>query len=317
MNYLTPHILFKRSEFLRQVRNFFYARNFVELDTPKLKNTPGMEPYLDPFVVSSPHSQKEGYLVTSPEYSLKMALSFGLEKVFEIGQVYRSGEKGDLHTREFLMLEFYQVGIDEFGLMEVCMDLFEHLEKNFHSIGFSKEKCKKFSVLEVFHKILGIGYSREELENFLAENYYKTKEYNVMRYDDLFFLTFLNFIEPQFSNDVIFLYHYPAPLASLAKIDGNVAKRFEIYWDRVELGNAFYELNDKQKQIQRFQEEQDLRRELGKEVFEIDWDFVNSLDNLPDCSGIAIGLDRLFMIFMKEKSLRYVSPYWKSEKIFS
>ncbi|MCX7998700.1 MAG: elongation factor P--(R)-beta-lysine ligase [Leptospiraceae bacterium] len=312
MNELSSYILHKRAEFLWQVRNFFYSKNFLEIDTPKLKNTPGMEPYLDPFVVSSPHSSKEGYLVTSPEYSLKMALSYGLEKIFEIGHVYRSGEKGDLHTREFLMLEFYQTGIDEFALMDICIDLFEHLEKNFHSIGFFREKCKKISIKNLFLETIGISYSERELVTFLRENYSKTKNYDVMRYEDLFFLVFLNFIEPKLSNEVLFLYHYPAPLASLAKVENNVARRFEIYWDKIELGNAFYELNDKQAQLERFQEEQKLRKELGKEVFEIDWKFLDSLERLPNCAGIAMGLDRLFMIFMKEKSLRFVSPYWKS-----
>lgn len=310
MNELSSFILTQRSKFLWQVRNFFYSKNFLEIDTPKLKFTPGMEPYLDPFVVSSPHNLKEGYLVTSPEYSLKIALSFGLEKIFEIGQVYRSGERGNLHTREFLMLEFYQTNIDEFELMEVCISLFEHLERNFKAIGFKREKCKKISVRDLFLQTIGIGYSMKEMITFLKEHYSKNKNYDVMRYEDLFFLVFLNYIEPKLTDEVLFLYHYPAPMASLAKVEGEIARRFEIYWNKIELGNAFYELNDKKIQLKRFQEEQELRRTLGKEVFELDWKFLSALDKLPDCSGIAIGLDRLFMIFMQEQSLRYVSPYW-------
>lgn len=315
MNELSSYVLIQRSKFLWQVRNFFYSRNFLEIDTPKLKISPGMEPYLDPFVVSSPHNVKEGYLVTSPEYSLKIALSFGLEKIFEIGQVYRSGERGNLHTKEFLMLEFYQANIDEFGLMNVCIELFEHLEHNFKSIGFKKEKCKKISVKDLFLQTIGISYSTEEMVQFLKDNYSQTKNYDVMRYEDLFFLVFLNFIEPKLENEVLFLYHYPYHLASLARVDGEIARRFEIYWNKVELGNAFYELNDKEIQLQRFKEEQKLREMLGKEVFEIDWKFLSALDKLPDCAGIAIGLDRLFMLFMQEQSLRYVSPYWNASEL--
>lgn len=310
MNELSSFVLSNRAIFLWQVRKFFQEKNFLEIDTPKLKSTPGMEPYLDPYIVSSPTKGKEGYLVTSPEYSLKQSLSYGLEKVYEIAQVYRSGEKGNLHTREFLMLEFYQVGVDEFGLMEICIELFEHLEKNFRAIGFQRDACKKISVQELFVSTLGIGLSSEELSSFLSKNYSDFKNDPSYRYEDLFFLVFLNFIEPNFPQETLFLYHYPTPLASLAKIEGDVARRFEIYWKGVELGNAFYELNDPSLQRQRFEEEQELRRSLGKEVFILDEKFLSSLEMLPDCSGIAIGLDRLFMIYMQEESLAHISPYF-------
>jgi len=271
-----------------------------------------MEPYLDPYLVYSPKRGKEGYLVTSPEYSLKQSLSYGLEKVYEIAHVYRSGEKGSLHTREFLMLEFYQVGINEFELMEICIELFDYLEKNFRQIGFKKESCKKISILDLFQSHLGIGLSQEELHSFLSKNF-KDFQDHAYRYEDLFFLVFLNFIEKNLPKEPVFLYHYPAELASLAKIEGNFARRFEIYWNQVELGNAFYELNDPIVQRQRFQAEQELRKELGKEVFSIDEKFLSCLKNLPECSGIAIGLDRLFMIFMQEESLAHISPYFIKE----
>ena len=108
MNELSPEILKLRYQFLSTVRSFFSTNGFVEIDTPILRDNPGMEPYLDPYIVSSPDSGREGFLITSPEYSLKQALSMGLENIFEIAHCFRSGEKGQLHTREFLMLEFYE-----------------------------------------------------------------------------------------------------------------------------------------------------------------------------------------------------------------
>ena len=315
---MNPHLSFEilqyRSKFLYSIRNFFHKNGYLEIDTPKLKKVPGMEPYLTPFQVSSPDFQEKGYLVTSPEYSLKQALGKGLEKIYEISQVYRSGEKGSLHTAEFLMLEFYSVGIDEFGLMNVCIELFKHLD---HSLGiklFSENVPKKISMPELFQKHLGITDSKKDLLDFLNKNRKGNSEkYENMRYDELFFLVFLNELEPALKGDLIFLYDYPEQLASLAKVIEGRARRFEIYWKGSEIGNAFYECTSQEVMKKRFVEEQLLRKSLSKEVFEMDTNFMNSLEEgIPESSGIAIGLDRLFMIYAGHSDLKYLSPYFGS-----
>lgn len=270
-----------------------------------------MEPYLDPFQVQSPNSEEKGYLVTSPEFSLKETMALGLDRIYEISQVYRSGEKGSLHTAEFLMLEFYVSGIDEFNLMEICSDLFEELELNFHSCGFSKDLMSKHSTESLFQTHLGISDSYSDLEKFCKKKYGFT---GGERFDDLFFCVFLNEIEKHFQEGPYFVHSYPSELASLARVEGGRARRFEIYWKGVELGNAFYELNHIGEQRKRFEEEQDLRRKLGKEVYPIDEFFLERLEDLPDASGISIGLDRLFMIFLGHTNLKYLSPYYRGEK---
>ncbi len=278
MNLLSYQILTLRSRFLLTIRQFFLKNGFLEIDTPKLKKVPGMEPYLDPYIVSSPNSEKEGYLVTSPEYSLKQALSMGLSKIYEIAHAYRSGEKGSLHTGEFLMLEFYQTGINEKELMDVCIELFLYIEKNFLPCGFKKETCQKIAMRELFQYHLNYGFSQEDLYKIISEKLpEKKEEVQNWRYDDLFFLVFLNFIEPNLPEEPIFIYDYPEELASLARVENGIARRFEIYWRKVEIGNAFYELNDPDLQVQRFQEEQELRKNLQKEVFPIDSEFIASL----------------------------------------
>lgn len=309
MNCISLDVLTFRSRYLCTIRNFFNKRNFLEIDTPKLKKVPGMEPYLDPFSVFSPNQEEKGYLVTSPEYSLKQCISAGAEKIYEIAHVYRSGEKGRFHTAEFLMLEFYETGKDEFALMQTCIDLFDMLENNFQSFGFKRENAEIISMESLFRKYLGCGYETEELISVLAETEQGSAKYSSYSYDDLFFLVFLNHIEPRLTEGPFFVHSYPRELASLAKTEGRIARRFEIYWKNVEIGNAFYELNDMQEQRKRFEEEQEQRRTLGKEVFPLDESFLESLKNLPECSGISIGLDRLFMICMNHDSLKLLSPY--------
>jgi lysyl-tRNA synthetase class 2 len=272
-----------------------------------------MEPYLDPMLVCSPHEEKEGYLITSPEYSLKEALSFGLEKIYEIAHCFRSGEKGFLHTKEFLMLEFYQTGISELELMDVCISLFEYLQIHFKDFGFHKEKCQKIKMEDLFLKKTGRSFSLEDLILTLQEKFPEaTYEYDSMYYEDLFFLVFLNFIEKDLPQGVpVFIYDYPQELAALAKVENGRAKRFEIYWNGVELGNAFFELTAFEEQIHRFKEEQVKRLELGKEAFELDIDFIDSLKRgLPSCAGIAMGLDRLLMIILRHENLKNLSPYF-------
>lgn len=314
---LSPQLLKFRARYLFAIRSFFQKNSFLEIDTPCLKNFPGMEPYLDPMVVSSPLQEKEGFLITSPEYSLKQAITLGIDKLYEIAHCFRSGEKGSLHTKEFLMLEFYQTGISEMELMDVCISLFEFLQTELQDFGFQKENCIKVKMEELFLEKTGRSFSNNDLiltlqEKFPSANY----EYDSMLYEDLFFLVFLNCIERNLPfNSPVFIYDYPEELAALAKVEKGRARRFEIYWNGVELGNAFFELTSPDLQMHRFKEEQVKRLELGKEAFEMDTDFIDSLKRgLPSCSGIAIGLDRLLMIILRQENLKQISPYFRSEE---
>jgi elongation factor P--(R)-beta-lysine ligase len=309
MNELTLPILKYRSGFIKAIRSFFASKDFSEVDTPILKSFAGIEPYLDPMVVSSPHKSKEGYLITSPEYSMKQILSLGFENIYEISHSFRSGEKGEMHSAEFLMLEFYQSGADENTLMETCIELLEYLCVNFFDFGFQKAECKIVTMEFLFYQFTARGFSRSEILCTLKEKF-PSSSYDEMAYEDLFFLVFLNLIEPNLESEFVFIKDYPAELSSLARIENGISRRFEIYFGRIEIGNAFYELNSESEQRQRFISEQAKRKTLNKEVFELDEKFLKSLNSLPICSGIAIGLDRLFMVIMNEKSLKSISPYY-------
>ncbi|TGL20995.1 elongation factor P--(R)-beta-lysine ligase [Leptospira yanagawae] len=320
MQVLPKDTLIFRSKLLQSVREILNRNEFMEVDTPTLKPIVGMEPYLDPFEVRSPSGKEKGYLITSPEYTLKQMMATGLSRIFELAHTYRSGEVGSsFHTKEFLMLELYAEGMDDVVLRHFIEKFLRELifsvgEPKLHNQLSNPGWIRHFSVKEVFLIHLGHGFERENLIQTIIKlklTATPQKELDGWPYEDLFFLVFLNCIEPKLGEGIVFLYDYPQECAALARIEAGVAKRFEIYWDGLELANAFYELNDANEQRNRFEAEQTLRAKLGKEVFPIDEDFVTALGKgFPDCSGISIGMDRLALKLTGKKSLSEVSPYW-------
>lgn len=320
MQVLPKETLIFRSRFLQTVREILSRNEFLEVDTPTLKPIVGMEPYLDPFEVKSPSGREKGYLITSPEYSLKQMMAKGLSRIFELAHTYRSGEMGSsYHTKEFLMLELYAVEMDEEVLRHFIEKFLRELiftvgEPKLHNQLSKPGFIRHFTVQSVFLIHLGHGFERENLIPTIIKQKLTSasiEELQTWQYEDLFFLVFLNCIEPKLGEGIVFLYDYPPECAALARIENGVAKRFEIYWDGLELANAFYELNDPIEQRKRFADEQSLRAKLNKEVFPMDEDFLQALGNgFPDCSGISIGMDRLLMKLMGKQSIGEVSPYW-------
>jgi lysyl-tRNA synthetase class 2 len=311
-----------RSRFLHLTRSFLTSQDFLEVDTPIFKPIVGMEPYLDPFLVTSPSRKENGFLITSPEYSLKQSLSMGLERIYEITHTFRSGEKDSpIHTSEFLMLELYARDFDDKRLMSFVQSYFEFLFQNFsNNPNLDTAKGDKFfryiSVKQAFIDATGKGYERSDLLRAIQSGSLTNtppSELYEWRYEDLFFLVFLNYVEPNLGEGIVFLYDYPPECSALARIVEGVAKRFEIYWDGVELANAFWELKDASEQRGRFIQEQELRGQLGKQVFEIDEDFMQSLESqaFPDAAGISLGLDRIFMKLLGLSQLSSLSPYFE------
>ncbi|TGK38348.1 EF-P lysine aminoacylase GenX [Leptospira gomenensis] len=313
MNELSREILIERSKFLSVIRNFFRERGYLETDTPCLKSVPSMEPYLDPFLVRSPGDRERGYLITSPEYSLKEILSKGLERIYEITHTFRSGEEGSpYHSAEFLMLEFYTVGMKLEGLMDFCTELLERLFSEFRDFEFDSARVNRWSVSDALANFAGCGTSKQELDRVVNERRLSSIPAEQRTYEDSFFLVFLNLVEANLpKKEFTFVYGYPSELAALSKIRDGVARRFELYYGNLELGNAFEELTDPEEQLSRFSAEQDLRKRLGKEIFPVDQGLQRALEEgIPDCCGISIGLDRLFLTTLGGNSLREISPYY-------
>lgn len=309
----------KRSEINDSIRQFFKKRGFLEAQTPTLVKCAGQEPYLFPVKVSFRDEKKKeygGFLITSPEYSLKKMLSMGFEKLFELARVFRSEESfGGCHNTEFTMLEWYRAKADYRDIMKDTEELVLFLNKKLNHSNILnycgkeidlKLPWPRMSVKEAFLKFAKIDLDKaKDVKSF--RNQIKNKSYLSGDWNDMFYSVFLNEIEPNLPKDrPIIIYDYPLPQASLSKRKGKsfYAERFEAYIGGMELANAFSELTDADEQLKRLEEEQKLRKELKKDFVPIDKDFIFSLKlGLPRSGGIALGVERLQMLLLNIRDI--------------
>lgn len=311
-----------RAGLLQTVRAFFAERNCLEVETPLLHPWGAVEAHLDSFSVTRAGVRKSvemappapgeraGYLITSPEYALKILLAELRVDLFQIAHCFREGDAGANHREEFLMLEWYRIGQDEFRLM----DEVEALVRRAGAAPWARRRLQsaapftRRSVAELLAEHAGCTAERESLGAALRQRGLigpGGEAPETLRYDELFFSVFLNLVEPALDfADPVFVYDYPAPLAALARVEGGCARRFELYWRRLELANGYYELTDPAEHAARFVSENRLRRSLGKAEMTPDPRLVAALDRgLPESSGVALGLDRLLLSLLDEPSL--------------
>ena len=294
-------IIKQRTELLANIRSFFKKLNVLEVETPMLCQYSITAPHIDPVEVSFKAGVKR-FLQTSPEYAMKRLLAAGFGDIFQICKVFRGMEVGALHNPEFTMLEWYRIGIDQHKLIEEIAKLLIACGINY--------AINKISYREIFNKYLKIDPVLADLKELKDLVYSKIKLSEQFKESmdnankkDCQELLFSHCVEPNLaSNQVYFIYNYPIEQAELAKInqeqDGeNIAERFEVYINGVELANGYHELLDPILQQQRFLADQYMRRELGKPHLEIDPYLIAALNNgLPSCSGVALGVDRLLMV---------------------
>lgn len=290
-------------KFQQKIRSYFIEREFIELATPSLVSSPGLETFLDPFEteIEIGSYSKKVYLPTSPEFHLKKALCIGFEKIFEMAKVFRNSEQGEHHQLEFWMLEWYRAYDNLHSIKEdtkaLIQSFFEE-QINFEELNF-KDLFMDYLSFELRPETTKIDL--QQLCQVQKITYEESDSF-----DDLFFRIFLEKIEPVLQKkEWYFLEGFPPSQAALAKLtmDG-WADRFELYFKDVELANAFHELNDSEEQRKRFTEALlDKERNLKKAVA-VDEEFLEFLEyGMPPSGGIALGLDRLFMILQKKTSL--------------
>lgn len=319
-----------RFEMIKLIREFFWSQNFVEVDTPNIVKLPGQEPYLSPMKIDiHDENGKEfsGYLHTSPEYTMKKMLSAGWEKIFSISKCYRDYESfGGTHNPEFTMVEWYRVGKDMFSLMEDVQKMCGYIEdklKEFQILDLRlKNNWMRISMKELWEKFVNVNLD-DYLTNEKMFELCKEKKYNVNKdesYEDLFYRIFLNEIEPKLNKmGNVIVYNYPAQMAALSKLsemDSRYAERFEVYINGLELANAFSELTDSEEQLKRLKEEQELRKKLGKDVYDIDLEFIEALKTMPRSAGIALGVDRLVQVFLSCQNINNVVTL-PADKLFN
>lgn len=289
--------LLQRAHILQKIRQFFIHEGYLEVETPY--RIPAIAPESHIHAVTS----GSWFLHPSPELCMKRMLAAGYGKIFQICRCWREGERGSRHIPEFTLLEWYQTGVDYRALMEECetliqtiavsMGLGEKMSYRNEGIDISKP-WKKISVREAFQRYAKISM-KEALER------------------DLFDEIMVNDIEPKLGiGKPEFIYDYPAERRSLARLKQNdpaLAERFELYIGGLELANAFSELTNAEEQRGHFDRENALRLQYSKPLCPMPEKFLNELETMPPSAGIALGVDRLVMVFLNAETIDEVVAF--------
>ena len=284
--------------FIREVENFFLQEGLCPVQTPSLVSCPGTEAHLRFFSTQKRFDsfQEKLWLASSPEIHLKKLLCRKATDIFEIHRSYRNEEQGPINWNEFYMLEWYRAyaGLDI--LIQDLENLFLHLKKQ-GLIRVPLKKIQKFSIQQLFKKHCSVNLtaqsSAQDLKIVLKKLEIPYDEED--SFENLFHLTFLNFIEPHLDPDIpIVIFSYPPSLRAYSKINAEGwADRFELYWRGMELANAFNEINDPEAQEDVFREDISQHKE---EELKIDQNFMKEMKaGFPPTAGIALGLERFFM----------------------
>ncbi|MSO72329.1 MAG: EF-P lysine aminoacylase GenX [Rhodospirillaceae bacterium] len=324
-----PYLDVRRAA-IKAVRAYFQAEGFVEVETPAIQISPGIERHIRPFTTSlrAPFDEPAAaglprFLHTSPEFAMKKLMAGGMTKIVQLCHVWRDGERSALHHPEFTMLEWYRVGADYGVLMADCEALMRAVARGAERtlqqgelLRWQGRVCdpakaaERLTVHEAFARYSGIDLLATigdptrpapppaPLQSAASKNGVKASESD--SWEDVFFRVMLERVEPQLGIGApTILCEYPANLAALARrkpSDARVAERFEIYACGVELANAFSELTDPIEQRLRFAHDRALHAELYGTAPPLDEDFLTAVAQLPPCAGAALGFDRLVML---------------------
>lgn len=295
-----------RAHILGQLRLFFNARGYLEVETPILAKHGVSDRYLSN--IKALVNQQSYFLQTSPEYHMKRLLAAGSGPVFQLARVFRDDELGRWHNPEFTMCEWYQLDIDHFELISEVDILLQQV------LGLAP--MKKVTYQQVFMDICGIdplssplACLHETLKRFGLGDVLSAEEQDR---DQILFLLMSHVIEKALVNEPmpIAIFHFPPSQASLAKVNAGVAERFEVFYRGVELLNGFHELTCAVSQRARFESDNEQRVGAGLPPVVLDSYFLAALDHgLPPCSGVAMGIDRLLALALKEESIKTVLSF--------
>jgi len=292
---IQPEMHYFRHHLGRAIRGFFDQRGYVEVFTPVLVRCPGIDPHIDAIAAG-----ESFYLATSPELHMKRLLGCGLKKIYQLTHAFRSDEIGKYHNCEFSILEWYETGINYQDLMELTENLIQTVDRQMAEYLSRKPLFSlpfaRISVDEAFEQHAGWCPSREWDE-------------------ERFFLDLIEQVEPALQDmPAFFLYDFPAPMASLARLkpqDPKLSERFELYLKGVEIVNGFSELTCAREQRERFERDRARRIAMNKEPYPLDQHFLSVLEKglLPDCAGAALGVDRLLMTLTGAEQISQVMAF--------
>ncbi|MAM67648.1 MAG: EF-P lysine aminoacylase GenX [Rhodospirillaceae bacterium] len=308
--------LVRRADMVKSLRAFFDRNGYVEVETPALQLSPGMEPHLSAFetrLIGSPGDDLLLYLHTSPEFAMKKLLAAGMHRIFQLARVYRNGERSAKHHPEFTMLEWYRTRTTWRELADETAELVRavcgSVARRGENICDLAGPWEFVSVQEAFQRATGIDllatapeplFPGTDALRFAADGV-GVRTDDADTWEDIFFRIFLERIEPGLGTETPTVLHsYPASMAALARLspeDARVSDRFEIFVCGMELANGYGELTDAKEQRARFAEMTKQRVAQGRSAMSMDEEFLAALESgIPDCAGIALGFDRLVML---------------------
>ncbi|MCV2403571.1 EF-P lysine aminoacylase EpmA [Marinomonas sp. C2222] len=303
----------KRAQLFKAVRAFFDDKGVMEVDTQCLSLASISDPHIE---VLTSHTRSQGqdltyYLQTSPEYAMKRLLCAGSGSIYQLGKVFRAEEVGRRHSIEFTMLEWYRVGLDHWQLMGEIQALLALLCED------DSFQCEHLSYQKAFLLHVGLDPFSASLAELQACAHQHT-EYGLQEEDrdTLLELIFSSVIESKIGMEQpCFIHSYPASQAALAnthldELGQNVAARFELYWQGMELANGYNELTDAQEQARRFAEDKTAREAMGLVDRQFDERLISGLhQGMPACSGVALGIDRLLILLCQKTHIKEVIPF--------
>jgi elongation factor P--(R)-beta-lysine ligase len=279
------------------IREFFHERGFMEVETPIRIPAPALELHID----AEPAGNS--FLRTSPELHMKRLLAAGHERIFQMGPCFRRGERGDRHHPEYTMLEWYRANADYNDILVDTKTLITQVARELLGGTDLSYRGKEISLSPIWERIT----VAEAFMQFAGWD--PSAKYDADRFD----LDLVDKVEPQLPQAVpVILADYPAGAAALARRKPgmpNVAERWELFIGGLELANAYSELNDPIEQRARFEDCARQRKELGKDVYPLDEEFLAVIASLPPSGGIALGVDRLLMLMTNSASLDDVLPF--------
>jgi elongation factor P--(R)-beta-lysine ligase len=330
-------ILKARAGLLRRLRDFFHEAGYWEVETPLLSRDVCVDAWLDPFAVSL-DAENTAYLQTSPEFAMKRLLCAGADAIYQVTRSFRREELGPLHNPEFAIVEWYRRDEDHFAQMEFVERLVrtltrvrndesgERFRSEFRIVDESEpERFLRLTYEEAFLRFVEVSpleASTEELIQVARERGVDLPAGIERDRDGLLNLLLAELVEPGLKElGPVFLYHYPASQAALARtrtvpsardprVSAKVAERFELYLDGIEICNGYHELTDPVELRRRMERQNEKRIAAGKPSLPVESRLLQAMESgFPPCAGVALGFDRLVLHCLGLTDIRQVIPF--------
>lgn len=309
----THAALRRRAGLLQVAREFFHARNVLEVETPVVVSRTVTDPQIESIALDD--GQRQRYLHTSPEYAMKRLLASGSGDIFQICRVFRAGERSRLHNPEFTMIEWYRQGFTLPAIMSetatLAMTLFSAGGRS------SGDAVEYLSYQSAFRATLGVdplSADHGDLRDLCLQHGLAAQSIVGSTRDDLLDFLVATCVGPKLGHErLVCLHGFPASQAALAQLDpmdSRVAQRFELYARGVELANGYLELADPAEQRRRFAADLAERRRRGRSEPEVDESLLAALESgMPACAGVALGFDRTAMLALSATSIDEVLAF--------